>query len=193
MRGIRAALLIISAALVLAACGGTRRPPAPACTGNCVVFERGSGTIRGTYYAPLVIRTGHTITFAPGARMVGDVTVEPGASLVATGARIEGNLAASGAGSVRLCDSTIFGTIRVSASRGLVAFGADHGRPACLGNQIEGTVVITGNTAGVEFDGNSVVGPVTITANSGKVTPPGTGAVQAISNTITGGAVNVQH
>ena len=91
------------------------------------------------------------------------------------------------------CDSTIFGTIRVSASRGLVAFGADHGRPACLGNQIEGTVVITGNTAGVEFDGNSVVGPVTITANSGKVTPPGTGAVQAISNTITGGAVNVQH
>ena len=49
-------------------------------------------------------------------------------------------------------------------------------------------MTLTGNKAGVQFNGNTVTGPVTITGNTGMLPPPDIGSVHAVGNTITGPA-----
>ena len=62
----------------------------------------------------------------------------------------------------------------------------------CAGNFIVGPVTLTGNNAGVEFNGNTVIGSVRITGNTGALPPPDTGPVHAEGNTIIGPS-NIQH
>ena len=59
-------------------------------------------------------------------------------------------------------------------------------------NFIVGPVTLTGNNAGVEFNGNTVIGSVRITGNTGALPPPDTGPVHAEGNTIIGPS-NIQH
>ena len=47
-------------------------------------------------------------------------------------------------------------------------------------------MTLTGNNAGVEFNGNMVIGSVRITDNTGALPPPDTGPVHAEGNTVIG-------
>jgi 5'-nucleotidase len=73
---------------------------------------------------------------------------------------------------------------------GPVVVGDDDG--SCAGNKLTGPVNITGNTAGVEFDGNTASGPLTITGNTGTLQPPDFGTLDATNNTLSG-PVNIPH
>lgn len=86
----------------------TLLPEPPACT----------STITGRHRGPLTVRDG--VTCLDGATVTGPVTVAPGASLVATDARVEGPVTTTRAGAVELFGSTVSGPLTVTATTGEV-------------------------------------------------------------------------
>ena len=122
-------------------------PTPPACT----------TTLTGRVTGGLVVPGG--VTCLDGARVVGPVTVQPGASLVATDAKIDGTLTSSGAGSVQLLNSAVTGAVSIAGSTSdvllvgtrlvdSVDLDANAGpRPAVLaGNTLLGPLDCAGNT-----------------------------------------------
>jgi hypothetical protein len=93
---------------------------------------------------------------------------------------------ASGATVVRICGSTLSGSLSVSGSPGLVLIGGDAATGPCAGNAQSGPVDLTSNHGGVEFNDNRGSGPVTISGTTGTLPPPDTGSVHATGNTVSG-------
>jgi hypothetical protein len=102
------------------------------------------------------------------------VTVRAGASLVATGATVDGPVLASGAAAVRLAGATVTGPVWVS--------GVTE-RVLLAGNQITGPVTVTGAGTGfapVVISGNTVDGPLSCQDNAPAPVNEG------VPNTVTG-------
>lgn len=87
------------------------------------------------------------------------VRVRRGGSLVATGARVTGQVTAIDGATVELFDSTITGPVRITGSTQRVAIA---------GSQISGPVTVSGNATGtvpIVIAGNRIVGLLACTGN----------------------------
>ncbi|HUF49850.1 MAG TPA: M64 family metallopeptidase [Longimicrobiales bacterium] len=122
--------------------------PSPACT----------ATISGTQNGDVRVASG--VTCLNGATVTGSLTVLPGASIVATNARISGAITAQGAAAIELIGSTVDGSVRVAAAtQDVTIFGTRIGgdlslvdnrtpRPITLaGSRVAGAVACSGNSA----------------------------------------------
>ncbi len=118
--------------------------PAPAC----------DVTLTGTHTGGLVVSEG--ITCLDGAAVKGGVTVEAGASLVATASTIRGGLTASGAASLTVTGTEIKGGVKITTTAGPVAL---------TGNTITGATRISDNAGGVVLSGNTISGSLQCSGN----------------------------
>jgi hypothetical protein len=150
-----------------------------------------SKTLSGKISGSVTVLSGQSVYLSPGTAIGGSVTVQAGGSLSSQGARISSSLTASGATALRLCGTTVSGTVAITKTTGLLVAGDDDGPTACAGNMLSGSVSITANYGGVEFDGNTVKGSLTITGNTGSLPAPDIGSVDATGNTVSG-AVKIQ-
>jgi hypothetical protein len=146
-------------------------------------------TITGTV-SSLTVSSGQSILIAPGAVVNGPLNVQAGGALDVEGATTSG-IASSGAVAIRICGATT-AKLTIGGTTSLVVVGDDEARPglpACTSNHIGGSASVSGNYAGVEFDGNMVSGSLTVTGNTG-TTPDGT-TVDVTGNTV-GGKTTIQ-
>jgi hypothetical protein len=133
-----------------------------------------STAVTGERTARLAVTSGVTC-LAEGSRITGPVTVSAGASLVATGATINGMLTATGAG-IRLVDTTVTAPVSVT--------GATE-RVLIAGSSLAGPMTVDGAATGfapVVVSGNTVRGTLSCAGNSPAPTNEGT------PNTVTGPA-----
>jgi hypothetical protein len=148
-----------------------------------IVFGK---TVTTNVTGTLTVASGQSVYVAPGTTIGGHVTVHPGGLLWVQGAKINGSLSATGAGALRLCGSTVNGSTTITGTTGPIVIGDDDGPTACAGNKFGGSVSVTGNSGGVEFDGNTVGGSLTITGDTGTLAPPDTGSVDVAGNKVSG-------
>jgi hypothetical protein len=138
-----------------------------------VTDQRCDQVVAGRRLGPLAV-AGGTTCLAPGAEQYGPVLVEPGAGLVAIDATVAGPVVATGATAVVIAGSRVDGPVSVRRSTGPVIL---------TGNQVTGSVTLTGNHTGETpslVSGNLVTGSLWCTANE---PPPVDGGVP---NTVTG-------
>jgi hypothetical protein len=150
-----------------------------------------SKTLSGTISGSLTVSSGQAVYLSPGTSIAGSVTVQAGGALFAQGAKIGNSISASGATAIRLCASSLGGSVSITKTTGLVVAGDNDGAVVCAGNKVGGSASIKGNYGGVEFDANSVGGSLAITGNTGTLPPPDSGIVDAVGNKV-GGAVQIQ-
>jgi len=137
--------------------------------------QRLAPTLSGRHTGPLVVSPG--IACLTGATVLGPVTVQPGATLIATGSSITGGVTATGAAGVFLTDSAVQGPVRISGTTGAVVIAdttvmgqvsltgntTSGGATLVAGNRVLGPLQCSGNTpdpVNIEFP-NSVLGPET--------------------------------
>ena len=83
--------------------------------------------------APATCSVDTGVTCLDGATVTGNVTVAPGASLVATNSKISGTLTATGAATVELVATSIDGAMTIAGTTGRVTiFGATVGQAATM-------------------------------------------------------------
>jgi endo-1,4-beta-xylanase len=115
-------------------------PPGPSC----------DETVDGVHLGPLTVSAG-TLCL-DGAKVLGSVTVRPGASLVATGSTVIGSVKTSGAETVLLSGNLFVGPVSVAGSTGQVEL---------VGNKVLGIVKVVDNQTGqtpIVVSGNTVAG-----------------------------------
>ncbi|MGP3960477.1 M64 family metallopeptidase [Nonomuraea sp. 3N208] len=117
--------------------------PPPACT----------RTVTGEHRGAVVVADG--VTCLDHAQVSGPVTVKPGASLVVSGGRVIGAVAASRPVAVHLLKARVEGALTVSGAAELVVVGAD----------LRGTALLTGNTAPI-LSGSTVKGALACGGNT---------------------------
>jgi len=143
-----------------------------------------SPCIAGTHVGPLVIAVGDSECLAPGGRQVGPVIVQSGGHFYSNGASITGGLSAASPAAVSICGTHITGGLWISGATAPVLV-REPATGDCNGNQLEGPVVISGDTEGTDVSGNTITGPVTLMNNVG-----GFIFGDVAQNTITGSVVN---
>ncbi|MFJ8583018.1 5'-nucleotidase C-terminal domain-containing protein, partial [Micromonospora sp. NPDC093277] len=104
-------------------------------------------TITGKYSKPLVISAG--LVCLENATVSGPVTVNPGASLVATGGTISGPISATRPVLFDLTGVTVSGPITVTGATGDLTITK---------GKVNGPVSVTGNTGGVRIDTVTISG-----------------------------------
>jgi hypothetical protein len=122
-------------------------------------------TISGTHTGSLKLDTG--VTCLDGATVTGDVTVTPGASLVATRATISGSLTSTGAATIELVSTSVAGKLTVTGTTDRVTvFGGSAGQdatvsnnstpkaPLVIGSTFRGALACEGNTTPPSHGGN---------------------------------------
>ncbi|HWH12159.1 MAG TPA: Ig-like domain repeat protein [Solirubrobacteraceae bacterium] len=128
-------------------------------------------TITGNHSGALEVTS--TTCLAPGAVVGGPIVVHGGASLDLEGASVNGSVSATGgSGVIRVCNSTISGTVDIKSQTGLVIVG-DPGDASCAPNSIGGSLILQSNTGGVEAINNRVTGAISTSGNSGPGPFPG--------------------
>jgi hypothetical protein len=125
--------------------------------------------ISGTRQGPLTV-TGATCL--QGATVNGAVTVAPGGALAADHSLLNGNVTSNGATAVRVCTSTVNGTMSLTKTKGFVLIGDgadsdDVGVTPCGGNSINGGVSVVNSSGPVELEGNTVTGAISLTGTTG--------------------------
>lgn len=148
--------------------------------------------ISGFEIAPLSIGAGQAVEIAPGAVVLGAVSVQAGGSLDVEGAGVL-TLRITSGGSLRVCGSAV-GPFDVDGASGPVVVG--DGTSACPRSTFLGPFTVADATAGVTVENAAVVGPVSIAGDGGGVTLTGselTGPVSVRDNsggtTVTGNTV----
>ena len=150
----------------------------------------GSGAFGPSISAPLnqvvgaTIPCDHTITgdvspqtLGPGrwcivnARLLG-LIIRPGASVSISNSKIVGPFSSTGATYLRLCGSQVARGLTVSGSIGFVLIG-DPARD-CAGNDISGSVDVSGNTGGLDLSADRISRSLTVNDNRSSPTT-GTG------------------
>jgi subtilisin-like proprotein convertase family protein len=121
-----------------------------------------------------------------GATVNGNVTVQPGASVVITNSVIHGNLTANNPGTVRVCGSTVDVNTMITGATGFVQIGG----AGCTGNTLKGNLTLSGNKAGLRVADNTVGGNVSITNNKASGNDPAVGgpAGNIVANNTIGNA-----
>jgi Big-like domain-containing protein/YDG domain-containing protein len=134
--------------------------------------------ISGDHPGPVTVASGTTVIIS-GGHVTGAVDVRPGGSLtIDNGSTVTGSVSASSPASVRICASTINGSVSVSGATGPVVVGDPIN--ACPGNVIGSTVSLNNNHGGVAVGGNRIGGGLNCAGNA----PPPTN--DAAPNTVTG-------
>ncbi|WP_246835554.1 ExeM/NucH family extracellular endonuclease [Micromonospora sp. MH33] len=113
-------------------------------------------TITGKYSKPLIVTAG--LTCLENATISGAITVNPGASLIATGGTISGPVNATRPVLFDLVGTTVSGPVTVTGTTGQLTISK---------GKVSGPVSITNNTGGVRIDTVTVSGPVTVDGNTG--------------------------
>jgi hypothetical protein len=127
-------------------------------------------TVTGTHAGSLEV-TSSTCVKA-GATVTGAIDVHPGGALDLEGATVTGAIAAtSTTGVIRVCGSSIGGSVDIKSATALVIVG-DPGDAACAPNTIAGTLLLQNNTGGVEAINNTEHG-LSVSGNSGPGPFPG--------------------
>jgi hypothetical protein len=127
-------------------------------------------TLTGTHSGTLEVTSSTCIK--AGATITGAIDVHPGGSLDLESATVTGPVTATGVpGVVRVCNSSIGGSLDVKSDTGLVIVG-DPGDAMCAPNTIAGTLLLQNNTGGVEAINNTEHGLIT-SGNSGPGPFPG--------------------
>ena len=120
--------------------------------------QRLQPTLTGRHTGQLVISSG--VACLAGATVQGPVTVQPGATLIATGTSFSGPVTATGAAGVFVTASTVRGPLRLSGTTQAVLIAA-----ATLNGELE----LTGNTTesgAAMVVGNTVHGPLRCSGNA---------------------------
>ncbi|MDP9073432.1 MAG: Ig-like domain-containing protein, partial [Actinomycetota bacterium] len=120
--------------------------------------------VSGDHPGALTVASGTSVLVA-NATIGGAVIVQPGGSVDIENSTVA-SLSAVGPGALRVCGSTVNGSVSVTQALGFVLIG-DPGDDGCAANTIGGTVVVQDNHHGVEVIGNHVPAPVVAGANSG--------------------------
>ncbi|HET6916197.1 MAG TPA: IPT/TIG domain-containing protein [Acidimicrobiales bacterium] len=141
------------------------------------------GTLKIT--SSYTVHSGQILCLGPGSVVSGTIAVQPGGGLVASGAKITGNITAQGPVAFQVCQSTISNTVSVTGATGLIVIGGPSGG-SCAGNTISGTVTLTSNQDGVELDNNYITGTVKISGTTGSLPAPYSGSVQVVGNSGSG-------
>ena len=151
-------------------------------TGSVSPTVRVDRTITGSNGAVSI--TGGTVLVS-GATLAGGISISGGASVFIVNSRIGGQISASNGGAFGICGSTAQG-VSVSNASGFVLVG-DPGDDACAGNTINGNVVVSGSTAGVEVAGNPRIGgSLSLINNRGSTVSPEDALIEVEGNTVTG-------
>lgn len=123
-------------------------------------------TLTGDVAGPVRVGAGETVKIT-GARVLGDVVVDPGGTLEVLASEVRGIIAAVVPASIRLCGSQV---VAPAGSAALDVWGAVEavrlGDPAngCAGNRFVGDVTLRANS-GVNVVTNLVSGKLTVDAN----------------------------
>ena len=120
--------------------------------------------VTGNHVGSLV--TGAGLTCLSGVHLRGSVIVPRGASVDIENSTITGSISATGPADVRVCGTTVRGSVGVSAALGFVLIG-DPGDDGCATNRIGGSLILVNNHHGLEAIGNRVAGTVVVSGNSG--------------------------
>ncbi|WP_246001587.1 M14 family zinc carboxypeptidase [Allorhizocola rhizosphaerae] len=119
-----------------------------------VAAQRIQPTLTGRHTGRLVVSSG--VACLAGATVAGPVTVQPGATLIATGTSFTGPITASEAAGVFLTASTVVGPVRITGTTGAVVVAA---------NALTGQVRLADNTSTL-IAGNTITGPLQCSGNS---------------------------
>jgi hexosaminidase len=166
-RGILCGLVAVVTAVALTASGAA--VAAASTTGPAGGRGHCTQTVTGTHHGALAAGSG--LLCLDRATQSGPVRVWPGAGLRVTASVISGAVTTIRARSVRICGSTVIGSLRVSATAGPVTAGT--GRASCRGDIGHGRLVISGSARRVQVAGLRQTGPVMLSGNVGGVTLSG--------------------
>ena len=122
-----------------------------------------TSTVTGSHPGALIVGPGTSVLVSQAT--VGSVIVQSGGAVDVESSSIA-SLSASGASALRLCASTVKGSVTVNGAQGFVLIG-DSTDDACPINTIGGSLTLQNNTHGVEAIGNHVAGAVNTSGNSG--------------------------
>jgi hypothetical protein len=120
--------------------------------------QRLQPTLTGRHTGQLVVSSG--VACIAGATVLGPVTVQPGATLIATGSSFSGSVTATGAAGVFVTASAVHGPLRISGTTQAVFIAAAT---------VNGELQLTGNTpasGAAVVSGNTVNGPLRCSGNS---------------------------
>ena len=152
---------------VTATYGGRQHSSSTSSLGHAVAC---SVTLTGNQTGAVSAARGSTCL--ANATVTGSIVVKPGASLDLENVTVTGSVVAnSSPGSIRICGSTIGGSVHVKGAQGLVVVG-DAAAASCAPNTIGGALILEGNSHGVRAIDNTV-GTVHATGNSGPGPYPG--------------------
>jgi hypothetical protein len=125
--------------------------------------------VSGRYGHSLAVSSGTTCVL-PGTTIAGSIRVARGASLDLEGATVRGLIAAVAPDAIRMCGSSAR-AITVKDATGFVLVGdPEHD---CAPNGVSGSMILTGNHAGLVAVDNTVDGTVLARDNSGAGPLPG--------------------
>lgn len=145
-----------------------------------------SSCVNGNQNGNLVVASGQAVCIASSGKVHGTVTVQSGGALyvnggtvqqaitvqsggalfIATGSSINSNINVTSPQVLNICGAKkINGGISVSGASSMVLIG--DGTASCKGNDIQGSVTLTNNTAGYKIVGNTFGGSITVNNNSG--------------------------
>jgi hypothetical protein len=120
--------------------------------------QRLQPTLTGRHTGPLAVSSG--VACLAGATVLGPVTVQPGATLIATGSSFSGSITTTGAAGVFVTASSVNGALRVSGTTQAVFIAA-----ATVNGELQLTANTTASGAAVVL-GNTVNGPLRCNGNS---------------------------
>jgi len=146
-------------------------------------------TLTGPQSGGLNLTSGSTCI--TNATVNGSITISTGAAVSISDSQLNGSISATGGLALTICGSTVHGSVGVNGSAKYVLIGdaGDDGTPACAGNTLTGTTMISGSKGQVEFGGNKVTGSVILNDSSGTGPDEETTASEIEANTI-GGSIS---
>ncbi|GAA1972700.1 hypothetical protein GCM10009738_57550 [Kitasatospora viridis] len=158
---------------------GDYLPGAPESITQTVACAR---TITGTTGG---LFTGGESTCIVGATVNGSVRDAGDGALFISGSTIHGAVLSTDGTLFGLCGSTVTSTVNVHGATGFVVVG-DPGDDGCAGNRIDGSLMLSGNQAGLEAVGNHVGGEVQVQGTTGAGPFPEDTRAELEGNTIGG-------
>ena len=153
-------------------------------TRSCTTHVGYYVTISGTVTGPLVVRSGEAVEIAPGGKVDGPVKVKAGGALDVEGGTLESNLAAAQPALLRVCHSSIGGSLSVNGSSGALVLG--EGTSECGGITVAKGAAIKNASQGVVVEHGTFDGNLTVQSNAGGVTVENNqvaGALKVLNNT----------
>lgn len=143
------------------------------CTSNATST---SGSVRGLAAGSVCVT---------GIHVGGSVIIGAGEKVFISNSTIGGAVTARGAALFGLCGSSVAGTVTVRDATGFVVIG-DPGDDGCLGNSIDGGVVLQSNSGDAEAWSNSITGSLMVHGTTGTGPFPDDTRAEVADNIVSG-------